>query len=244
MISALKKIPFLVRTARTIRGWFGLTEAELTARYHHRRQTRAIADYLGKHGLKKLQIGAQSNSIDGWLNVDLLPKTDEVVYMDATKTFPFEDQSIDYIFTEHMIEHVSFSEADYMISECARVLKSGGKIRIATPNILTVSEIISRPHEENYNTYIDYYMDRFFPEDMPKLPVFVANKLFYSFGHKFIHSVDSLRYLVEKHGLVFSGECEVQESNDSNLKNLEQHWREMGELANQVETLIIEAERV
>jgi predicted SAM-dependent methyltransferase len=41
----------------------------------------------------------------------------------------------DYVFSEHMIEHVSYAEGLLMLRECLRVLKPGGRIRIATPSL-------------------------------------------------------------------------------------------------------------
>jgi len=53
------------------------------------------------------------------------------VFVDVTERFPFPEQSVDYFRTEHMIEHVPLSSAQFVIYECYRTLKAGGKIRIA-----------------------------------------------------------------------------------------------------------------
>lgn len=47
--------------------------------------------------------------------------------------YPFPDKSIDYIFSEHMFEHLKLTEAVKMLKECRRVLKKNGVLRITLP---------------------------------------------------------------------------------------------------------------
>src|SRR3954451_18626949 len=91
---------------------------------------KGIVDrYLARHKVRKLQIGCGDNLHDGWLNADLFPRSASVIHLDATALFPFGDESFDYVFSEHMIEHVPYEQGLRMLSECHRVLKRGGKIR-------------------------------------------------------------------------------------------------------------------
>ena len=64
-----------------------------------------------------------------------------------TKRFPFPEQSVDYFHTEHMIEHVPLSSAQFVMNECYRTLKPGGKIRIATPDIMKLARLLLDPDE-------------------------------------------------------------------------------------------------
>ena len=168
--------------------------------FHKRRQQAVIEGYLSSNVLKKLQIGAQSNSISGWLNVDLLPKTNAVAYMDATQRFPFVDNSFDYIFLEHMIEHIKFEEALFMLKECKRILKPGGKVRVSTPNLESLFDVFKNLEAKVNQEYVRFYIDKFYPQGTPADPVYVVNKLFYGFGHRFIHSESSLTYLLSSAG--------------------------------------------
>jgi len=59
--------------------------------------------------------------MSGWLNSDIEPKLKGILYLDATQDFPIEDNSFDYIFSEHMIEHITYNDAKRMISECFRI---------------------------------------------------------------------------------------------------------------------------
>src|SRR4051812_41800883 len=88
---------------------------------------RQIREYNRGHPIRKLQLGAGGIVYPGWLNTDIEPGPGKV-YLDATKPFPISDGAIQYIFGEHVIEHLSYDDGLLMLRECYRVLAPGGKI--------------------------------------------------------------------------------------------------------------------
>jgi hypothetical protein len=60
-----------------------------------------LKSYLSETGIRKLQLGTGASSHDGWLGTDIAPQSDGVVYLDATKPFPFDDDTFDYVHCEH-----------------------------------------------------------------------------------------------------------------------------------------------
>ena len=79
-------------------------EKDIDSEMYARKQT--VDAYLGSHSICSLQIGTGENPLPGWLNTDLEPTSSTVIFLDALAKFPFEDQVFDYIFSEHMIEHI------------------------------------------------------------------------------------------------------------------------------------------
>ena len=78
----------------------------------------------------------------GWLNSDILDLQAYALgqgynYMkiDVTKPLPFPNEYANLIFSSHLIEHLSRDEGIRFMVECSRILKPGGCVRIATPNI-------------------------------------------------------------------------------------------------------------
>ncbi len=211
-------------------------------RFHKKRQNQKIHSYLVHCSSPKLQIGAQGNPISGWLNTDILPKSNNVVYLDASKPFPIESNTFNYIFSEHMIEHITFAEAEIMISECYRILKPGGKIRLATPNVRSMVALFEEKLSSDQTEYINH-MKKFFDPSLPDDPVFAINQMFYGFHHKFIHSKESLTYLLRKNRFKSISFPQVMESTDTNLKSIEQHAKEIGDKFNRLETIVIEASK-
>jgi predicted SAM-dependent methyltransferase len=84
-------------------------------------------------GLRLLNLGGGGNLIDGALTVDLDPRADS--YVNVTKPLPFASASIDLILLEEVIEHIDKAKGAALLRECRRVLKAGGTIRIATPDL-------------------------------------------------------------------------------------------------------------
>ena len=112
----------------------------------------------------KLNLGCGLQCPDGWINIDssmgarlskfptltkvlhsviphswgILPNVNwpsNVKWMDITRRFPFESDSVDCIYSSHTFEHLTYSEASYVLSECNRVLKPRGVIRIIVPDL-------------------------------------------------------------------------------------------------------------
>lgn len=82
----------------------------------------------------KVQLGpGQKGYLKGWINVDanaFSGKPD--VWADFSNSIPFKDESVDFLFSHHVIEHLPNLKAH--LNEVYRVLKKGGKIRIGGPN--------------------------------------------------------------------------------------------------------------
>ena len=74
----------------------------------------------------KLNIGAGATNIEGWTPID------RKIGLEA---FPLDyaDESVDEIRASHILEHFSFRDAIAAVGEWVRVLRPGGKIRLAVP---------------------------------------------------------------------------------------------------------------
>ena len=107
----------------------------LRKRYWKWNAPRQIGAYIKRSEDRKLQIGTGSNVLDGWLNSTLYPFVPGTVFLDASQPFPISTGSFDYIFSEHVIEHLEFAEAETMLREGFRILKPAGRIRLATPDL-------------------------------------------------------------------------------------------------------------
>lgn len=239
-VAYLKRSQFIVGLARAYRG----LARDMHVLLWLAKRNRPIAEYLNGPGLKKPQLGTSNNVLEGWLNTDIDLYHDPVVYLDATKRFPFDDNTFDYIASEHMIEHVEYEAAQVMLQECFRVLKPGGRVRIATPDLRTLLALHSREKTSVQEFYIDWSSERFIPGARECKDVFVINNFFRAWGHCFIYDAETLT-----HALSMSGFREISlykpgVSEDPNLNNLESHGKEIGnEAINQFETIVIEGRK-
>ncbi|MDQ3387656.1 MAG: methyltransferase domain-containing protein, partial [Actinomycetota bacterium] len=80
----------------------------------------------------RLNIGAGQTYIPGFINIDISSKADIVLDLGRDQ-LPFEDNSVDLIFSYHTLEHVP--NYLFALSEIHRVLKNGGAFLVGLPYI-------------------------------------------------------------------------------------------------------------
>jgi len=177
--------------------------------------------YFNNNNIRKLHLGCGVHLLDGWLNTDFSPKSSNVLTLDVTKTFPFLDGVFDYVFNEHLIEHLTYVQGYRMLNECYRVLRSGGKIRISTPDLGFLIKIYNNPQIEINKSYINWVT----VHEINYAPfcdaVFIINNFMRSYGHQFIYEEKILRFLMEKCGFEKIEKFNLSQSKDSELCGLE-----------------------
>jgi predicted SAM-dependent methyltransferase len=197
------------------------------------RRRKQIRRYLEAHDVRKLQLGAGEHPRDGWLNTDLHGYgRSDLVYLDVRKPFPLPDASFDFVYCEHMLEHLTYGEGQRCLRECLRVLKPGGRIRIATPSLEQLAKLYDG--SDLAKRYLRWAIGTLEPEADVPLPGVVINNFFRSWGHRFIYDRQTLRHALGEAGFVDIEEHAVGE--------LEQHLPEEPEL-NAYETFVLEARR-
>ncbi len=80
-----------------------------------------------------LHLGCGGNYKEGFINIDFGGHVD--LRLDLRKKLPFPDRSIDYIYSEHFLEHLSYSDALDCVKDYRRVLKSGAKLKLVLPQV-------------------------------------------------------------------------------------------------------------
>jgi len=243
----LKRVPGLVLLVRTVRrGRIAAGRSLEDARFLAGRVGRhkRIEAYLQTHSERRLQLGAGSNLHEGWLNTDVVDfkRKNEVVYLDARQHFPLPDNSFDAVFTEHMIEHLTYADGLACLRECHRVLRPGGRVRIATPSLSRLVALYEEQQSELQQRYVRWATDSFVEHASAYLPGFVVNNFFRNWGHEFIYDEDTLRHALEAAGFVDVEKYVVGESEDPALVGLERHMRSAAEF-NAYETMVLEARR-
>jgi predicted SAM-dependent methyltransferase len=236
------------RFGTLFRDAFREARVQLWERDHVEASARAdkiiIDDYLREHTVRKLQIGAGDNSIAGWLSTDNAPVSEGIVRLDATREFPFGDAVFDYAYSEHMIEHLTLSDARKMVAEMYRVLKPGGRVRIATPDLQVFAALCLDGSTETQRAYVDWAVREYNPDSGFVSPSVVVNQMFRGWGPQFLYDQETLSKVLSQAGFSGITRCEVGKSEDPELAKLEGHWRKIGESNNRFETMVLEARKV
>lgn len=113
---------------------------------------------------KKVQIelGCGDKKREGFIGIDVVDLGQEYVLDFEKNKLPFEDSSVDYIYTNHVIEHIS--NPQLVMNEAWRVLKPEGKFEIKVPYGLW--EGSSKPVHKQYITAC--WFDWFRRDDLEK----------------------------------------------------------------------------
>lgn len=237
--SFLKRSDFIVSLVRAARA----LKRDLRILVALSQRPARISRYLRDHESKKLQLGSARHTLSGWLNTDVDFLSSKTTYMDATQTWPLHSNTFDYVFSEHMIEHIDYQAAQSMLREAFRVLKPGGRVRIATPNLDVMLALHNPEKTEEQRKYLATAVPRYLPDVHECEDVFVINNLFRSWGHIFLYDQRTLIRLIEAAGFHDLAVFAPGNSNDPVLRNLEDHGKEVGEEINQFETIVVEAQK-
>ena len=117
-----------------------------------------MRDAANQQAPLRLNLGCGERTPRGWLNVDYsvgarlgripglsrigralglfrLSWSPAIFIHDLRRAFPWGDDSADVVYSSHTLEHLSPAEGRRFMSECHRVLRPGGVIRIVVPDL-------------------------------------------------------------------------------------------------------------
>ena len=96
----------------------------------------------------KLEFGSyERRGIEGWTYVDKNHNCDLI--LDVTQPLPFPDNTVQNIYSSHLLEHFTYKELMGVLAECKRILVSGGSFSAAVPNARLYLESYSNPGNED-----------------------------------------------------------------------------------------------
>jgi predicted SAM-dependent methyltransferase len=81
----------------------------------------------------KLGYGARYSSAAEWTNLDFVSSVIRVIFHNLLMCLPCKNETFDFDYNSHVLEHFSKEDGAKLIEECYRVLKLDGTIRTAIP---------------------------------------------------------------------------------------------------------------
>jgi predicted SAM-dependent methyltransferase len=140
--------------------------------------------------IKKLNLGCGKDYRKGWVNTDSNKNIKADSYFDMEKKFPFKDNSFDYIFTCHSLEHLH--NLIGCMKEIKRVSKNGAIIDIRVPHALSIAAY-QDPTYVRFFTYktFDYFGedgDEHYENTFPKFKI-ISKRLSYTAEYKILNAI-------------------------------------------------------
>lgn len=106
-------------------------------------------DYVKGDGKTKLNVGcAWTMFHHGWQNLDIIDATTfagqyRYVFnrVDAVKGLPYGTGVVDFIFSSHFLEHLTYVEGLSFLRDCRRVIRPDGGMRLVVPDTWALSSM-------------------------------------------------------------------------------------------------------
>lgn len=114
-------------------------------------------------GKLKLNIGSYTTMFHhGWINMDILDMSQfasqhyyKFLQHDARERLPFDDDSVDLMFSSHFIEHLTYSDGIKFLKEAYRVMKPGSTFRLLCPDTRELASIYLEQALSTFDEIVD-----------------------------------------------------------------------------------------
>ena len=169
--------------------------------------------FINKSRIKEkvlLNVGCGILPVKEFINLDFYWHPEIDVCWDITKKkYPFKDETIEGIYTEHCLEHIPYEKCLENFKEFYRLLKKDSTLRVILPD----GEIYC-------NLYLQKKTDNKivmpYGENEPT-PMISINRIFRSHGHQFIYDYETLEFLLKKAGFAKIKREQFRTGNDERL---------------------------
>src|SRR5215831_3939109 len=91
--------------------------------------------------MKYLNLGCGSRYHLDWMNIDIVAAGPAVRAHNLVRGIPLADECCDVVYHSHLLEHLRPSDAFRLMKECCRVLKPGGILRVAVPDLERICRV-------------------------------------------------------------------------------------------------------
>ena len=203
----------------------------------HAVRRRALRRAQAAPGPVRVQIGSGPQRLAGWLNSDLIAGE---LHLDLGRRLALPDRSVDFVFGEHVIEHLPERRAERLLGELHRVLRPGGVLRLTTPDLRKLLALYEDRNPEislrDYAHYLDEQTAK--PHERPCQ---VLNDFMRLWGHRWIYDEEDLRARLHEAGFAAVERAEPGHSRHEQLRGLERHGG--AEWVNRAEAMCLEAQR-
>lgn len=171
-----------------------------------------------EHKGVKLNVGCGTDYKKGWINIDNnsdnnIKRLD--LNWDLLKPLPIPSNSADYVFSEHFFEHFNIEDAQMIMRDLMRVLKPGGVMRIAMPDLKwVVNNYLHTPINKDP-------VIKNFGFDFVKTRAEWMNMSFRWWGHQWLYDWEELERRIKDAGFEKIEQCKMKKSKHKDLRNLE-----------------------
>jgi SAM-dependent methyltransferase len=117
---------------------------------------------------------------------------------------PFENGTVDYVYSSHFLEHLFRDEAGAVVGEAFRVLRTGGTIRITVPDL---QHVVSLYQAGRKNEALGFFFPTSRDGELSR--------------HRFLYDLELMSELLASAGFTRIRRCEFQQGDTPDLVELD-----------------------
>jgi predicted SAM-dependent methyltransferase len=167
----------------------------------------------GLTGEWRVNLGCGGDLRSGWLNIDFTPdgqptpRVGELINHDLREGLPLPPGSCSYIYTSHLLEHLSAVEGTRLMRDCHAALRRGGIMRVCLPDFRQAL----KAYQANDRGYFDLFDEHLRaggvlardgrPMERPTLMTYVNHAVYQDGEHKCMYDGESILALMTEVGL-------------------------------------------
>lgn len=152
---------------------------------------------------RRLNWGSGSHTASGWINSDLRPKPGVDLVADIRHGLPIASGCLDYAVSIHALPEIPYPELVPALAELRRVLKPGGTLRLALPDLDRAIDAYRRGDEAYFKVG---------PEDAESLGGrLIVQILWYGYSRS-LFTAEFIEELLERAGFERVGHCAFRET--------------------------------
>ena len=162
----------------------------------------------------KVHLGCGPIHLDGWVNIDIDRAVRPDVRADLRAGFPAPPSSVAFMFSEHVLEHLTLEDGCRLFADSNGALMPGGVMRIAMPDLRYV-----------VNHYLDGWRDQAWLQEaayrMIDSPARMLNFALRSWEHLYVYDLAELTLRLNEAGFTAVVPQEPGKSSHPELRDLE-----------------------
>ena len=185
----------------------------------------------------RLNFGCGAHPLKGWTNIDggdgewyEAPLAEGVIALDVFQALAaLPDGCARFVASEHFFEHFSLDDGHRLLDEWFRVLRPGGVLRIACPDLEKEADLVSgalqpAPAEVIERHWMRWLGDRYVLRPGERLTAaMVLNYGMWLDGHRFVYDLETIVQSLTVAGFKCVARCRFGDSAHEALRGIDRH---------------------
>ncbi len=154
-----------------------------------------------------INLGCGGQLLDGWLNCDWddsksrgYTPAQHLLNIDLRLGLPLPQNSVDFIYSSHFLEHLTYEECLRLLQDCHAALRPGGTLRTVLPDQQKFMRAYCLNDKEFLADAVAGGMLDHMPEEQRYFADLLSRSIFEFYTHKYVYDFENFSQLLSRAG--------------------------------------------